>query len=122
MLEDAARTPLLRLQFTAQQRGYASRFPDAEHRLILVDGEPAGQFRLASPPGRLHVVDISLLPRFRGRGVGTAVYGGVIERAEREGRRVTAVVAKSNPASLAFHAALGFTVEHETETDYCVRR
>jgi len=116
------RAPLLQLQFTAQQRTYASRFPDAEHRIILVDGEHAGQLRLASLSGRLHVVDISLLPRFRRRGVGTAVYLGVIERAEREGRRVTAVVARSNPASLAFHTALGFSIEDETETSYSVRR
>jgi L-amino acid N-acyltransferase YncA len=46
----------------------------------------------------------------------------VIERASREGRRVTASVAKSNTASLAFHVALGFAIERETETDYLVSR
>jgi ribosomal protein S18 acetylase RimI-like enzyme len=122
MMEEAVRAPLLRLQFTAQQRGHASRFPDAEHRIILVDGERAGQFRLAAPPGRLHIVDISLLPHFRRRGIGSAVYRGVIERAAREARRVTAVVAKSNPGSFAFHMALGFAVERETDTDCFVSR
>jgi ribosomal protein S18 acetylase RimI-like enzyme len=122
MLEETMRASLLWLQFTAQQRSYASHFPDAEQKIIQIEGERAGQFRLASPPGELRVIEISLLPQFRGRGAGRAVYQRIIERAAREGRRVTASVAKSNAGSLAFHLALGFAVERETETDYFVSR
>ncbi|HEX9367366.1 MAG TPA: GNAT family N-acetyltransferase [Vicinamibacterales bacterium] len=121
LLDDAVRRPLLRLQFTAQQAGYTARFPGAEHNLIAVGGERAGQIRLASSPSEIRVVDISLLPQYRGRGIGTMLYRDVQARAAADGQSVAASVEKSNTGSLQFHRRLGFSVESETERDYRLR-
>jgi len=121
LLDDTVRRPLLRLQFTAQQAGYASQFPGAEHNLIVVDGERAGQIRLAASPHEIRVVNISLLPQYRGRGIGTTVYREVLARAATHGQSVAASVEKANAGSLEFHRRLGFSIESETERDYGLR-
>lgn len=115
------RRPLLRAQFSAQQAGYASRFPDAEHSLIFVDGERAGQVRLAASPLEIYVVDVSLLPPYRRRGIGTAVYRDILARAAAGGQSVAASVEKRNTASVEFHRGLGFRIESETERHYGFR-
>ncbi len=51
-------------------------------------------------------------PRLRGQGVGRALYTAFFERAAAAGRReVRAVTSPRNTGSVAFHQAMGFTVE-----------
>ncbi|HEU5001332.1 MAG TPA: GNAT family N-acetyltransferase, partial [Actinomycetota bacterium] len=67
---------LLDLQFRARETSYRQQFPGAEDSVIVVDGKPAGRLllqRALGAPPRAHVVDIALLPAYRGQGIGTAV-------------------------------------------------
>ena len=61
------------MQFSAQQTGYASRFPESEHTIILNDGTPVGRVWIARTSNDIRIVDISLLPQYRRHGIGTAV-------------------------------------------------
>jgi len=60
------------LQHEIEQRRYAQRYPSAEHGILLVDGVCAGQWRVQRGRRELVLVDIALLERFRGRGIGAA--------------------------------------------------
>jgi ribosomal protein S18 acetylase RimI-like enzyme len=55
----------------------------------------------------IRVVDIALLPEFRGKGVGGRWMREVMDEAEETGRSVTIHVEKMNPA-LRFYNRLGF--------------
>jgi GNAT superfamily N-acetyltransferase len=112
----AADRQLLEMQFTAQDRGYAARFPGAAHEIILVDGEPAGQLRWAELADEFRIIDISLLPRCRRHGAATFVYRDVLARARAAGKPARASVERFNPVSMAFHTRLGFVVERRTDT------
>ncbi|MEV5506004.1 GNAT family N-acetyltransferase [Streptomyces orinoci] len=58
----------------------------------------------------MHFVGVD--PRLRGQGVGRALYTAFFERAAAAGRReVRAVTSPRNTGSVAFHQAMGFTVE-----------
>ena len=63
----------LRIQYTAQDRRFAARYPDLERWVVMVGDEPAGRLYLHRSPSSIHVVDLSLLPAHRGKGIGTAL-------------------------------------------------
>lgn len=68
----AERDLFLRRQFNAQQLQYR-QLPATEHQFILLDGAPVGRLLVSRPPEELRLVDIALLPRQRGAGLGTAL-------------------------------------------------
>ena len=94
-------------QFEAQSRDYGANYPDASVDISLVDGEPAGRLFVDRRPGEIHIVDISLLARFRGRGVGGALLRSLQAEAAASGRAVTIHVERFNPAQ-RLYARLGF--------------
>src|SRR3954454_19958129 len=66
--DDASKRTFVAQQFAAQEVHYARHFPDASVSVIEVDGKPAGRLFVDRREREIHVVDISLLPAFRGRG------------------------------------------------------
>lgn len=75
--------------------------------MIEVDAEPAGRLYVSRWPDRIHIVDIALLPEFRGRGVGTQLIRELFEEADASGRAVGIFVEANNPAR-ALYDRLGF--------------
>lgn len=104
---DAQKEAFLRMQFTAQSTDYAANYPDAEFLLILLDGEPAGRLYVHDRPGELWIVDIALLPDFRGAGAGSALLRDIQARAARAGKPLRIHVEVYNPA-LRLYERLGF--------------
>ena len=97
----------LRMQFEAQDRFYREHYVGASFAVVECDGEPAGRLYVARWPEEIRIMDIALLPEFRGRGIGTALLSALIEEAEREGKRVSIHVERYNPAR-RLYARLGF--------------
>jgi GNAT superfamily N-acetyltransferase len=118
MLPHVDHSPVLRRMFAGQQGDYARQFPEAQHHIIVIDGEPAGQVRWAERDNDLHVVDIGLLPSYRRRGAAAAIYARLIEHARSVNKPVRSTVTKMNEPSVALHHRLGFLVESETDTHY----
>jgi ribosomal protein S18 acetylase RimI-like enzyme len=90
-------------QFDAQTRDYAARYANAAWDAIVVDGEPAGRLIVDRAGDEIRVVDIALLPEYRGRGVGTALLRDLIA----EGRTVKLQVERSSRARHLYER-LGF--------------
>jgi ribosomal protein S18 acetylase RimI-like enzyme len=55
----------------------------------------------------IRVIDVTLLPEHRGRGVGTQLLQELVEEGRRAGKRVTIHVEKPNPARRLYEG-LGF--------------
>jgi ribosomal protein S18 acetylase RimI-like enzyme len=104
---DEQKTAFVRQQFEAQARHYREYYPTATQEVILVDGEPAGRLYVDRWPNEIRVVDIAILPRFRGRGVGSALLRDVQAEAAASGRAVTLHVERFNRAQ-QLYARLGF--------------
>ena len=100
------RHTFLTMQFRASQ-GYRTMFPDAEFLIVLVDGEPAGRFIVNRSREELRVVDIALLPRHRGKGIGTAVLQRVFGEAAATKKPLRLNVLKGNRATRLYQR-LGF--------------
>lgn len=93
-------------QFDAQSRHYA-QFHDTTFELVLVDGEPAGRLLLGRWERELRIVDVALMPAFRGAGIGTRLLEPVIAEAESRGVPTTIHVERENPAQRLYRR-LGF--------------
>jgi ribosomal protein S18 acetylase RimI-like enzyme len=110
---DAARKEaFLRSQFAAQTTQYAATYADADFRVVEVDGRAAGRLVVHRGSDEVRIVDVSLLPEHRGRGLGTTLVGDVLAEAGDRGRRVTIHVERTNPA-LRLYARLGFRLAED---------
>src|SRR5271163_1482787 len=58
-------------QFEAQREAYRHDYPAADQRIIEIETVAAGRFYVDRSPGALHLIDISLLPGYRNRGIGS---------------------------------------------------
>ena len=94
-------------QFQAQRRHYYQHIPDCAFAVIERDGAPVGRLYLEPRRTRLHIVDIALLPQWRGQGLGTAIMQALQAHAATRGKGVGIFVEKFNPA-LRLYRRLGF--------------
>lgn len=94
-------------QFAAQRHHYLLYYADCDRAVLEKSGIPFGRLYIDRQPSMLLVVDISLLPECRGRGIGTALLEAVIAEASGAGKFVALSVEKLNPA-LRLYRRLGF--------------
>ena len=104
---DELKRTFLAQQFAAQSAHYAEHYRGASFDAILLDGEPAGRLIVARRHVAILIVDISLLPEHRSRGVGTRLLGSLIAEAEASGRKLSIHVEMNNPARRLYER-LGF--------------
>ena len=99
----------LRMQFETQHRYYQEHYAGAEFSVVLAGGRPAGRLYVARWPEEIRLVDISVLPEHRGRGVGSKLLGDLLREGEEKGLPVRIHVERMNPA-LRLYERLGFRV------------
>jgi len=110
-----------KIAFLDQQRGYQQRHyelahPEAEQYVVACRDVPVGRLYLDRTGRALRVVDIGLLPDWRGRALGTALLE-MLQDEVRAGRaeRIDLMVLTTSPAR-RLYARLGFReVEEERE-------
>jgi ribosomal protein S18 acetylase RimI-like enzyme len=96
-----------RRQFDAQSVYYAATYPEASFQIIERNGEPIGRLYVARWEKEIRIVDITLLPEFRGSGLGTKLLRELQEEARVAGRSLTIHVERFNRA-LTLYQRLGF--------------
>jgi len=94
-------------QFEAQDAHYRTHYGDGTFDVIEVDGEPAGRLYVHRGPSEIRIVDITLAPAFRGRGLGTRLLRALIDEAEDRGCKLSIHVEMNNPAQRLYER-LGF--------------
>ncbi|MDX6512149.1 MAG: hypothetical protein QOE36_1653 [Gaiellaceae bacterium] len=104
---DEQRSAFLAQQFAAQTADYAANYADASFDVVLVDGEPAGRLIVYRRLDEIHIVDIALLPEWRGRGIGTRLLEALQEEAKTAGKPLGIHVEVDNPAR-SLYDRLGF--------------
>jgi ribosomal protein S18 acetylase RimI-like enzyme len=94
----AQQEAFLRMQFTAQQRGYESVYPQAEHQIVELDGKPIGRIMVHRGKDFARLVDISLLAEYCGQGTGSELMGALMEQCAGDGAMLKLQVRQANPA------------------------
>ena len=94
-------------QFGFQRHHYRTYYAAAEWSVLEDNGTPAGRLYVNRGPNNLEVLDVALLPQWRGRGIGTALMLAVCSEARASGKAVRIAVEKFNPAQ-RLYCRLGF--------------
>jgi RimJ/RimL family protein N-acetyltransferase len=108
LLAPAAFEQVMTQQFHAQILSYLGRFPQARFDIIELCGEPIGRIVVDRPGAVLHLADQAIVPRWRGRGVGTAIVRALMDEAQAAGVPVRVEGASESDPSLRLYLRLGF--------------
>lgn len=97
----------VRQQFEAQHAYWQENYTDTSWDLVECDGEPVGRLYVARWPDEIRIVDIALVPEYRGAGLGTRLFRELLVEADRLGKKVSIHVEIYNPARRLYER-LGF--------------
>ena len=104
---DAQKLAFTDNQFAFQRQHYRTYYPATEWGLLEDNGVAMGRLYLERRATTLLVIDIALLPQWRGRGLGTTLMEWVCTKAHAAGKSVTVAVEKNNRAQTLYRR-LGF--------------
>ena len=115
---EAVRAAFVRQQCAAQAAHYQAHWPDAEHAVIEAEQDgvhlPVGRLWWYQRHDLVHVLDITLLPAWRGQGLGASCLRQRMAEAAGSGRTVSIYVEAGNPARRLYER-LGFVPVGEPE-------
>jgi ribosomal protein S18 acetylase RimI-like enzyme len=107
---EKVKTQLLDLQYSARhahQNAIKAR-AETKENIIEMDSSPAGLFVVSGGRSELRLVEISLLPEWRGKGIGKIIITSTMQECTRTGRRLLLCVEKTNVAAIGLYHSLGF--------------
>ncbi|MDB5987706.1 MAG: family N-acetyltransferase [Nevskia sp.] len=110
----AQKQAFLQMQFDAQRRHYSSCFGGDRHDLIVCEGHPVGRFYVGRWSAEIRVIDISLLPEYRGHRIGAKLLTDLQLEANLQSKRVSIHVGKFNRARHLYNR-LGFVLASSGE-------
>jgi GNAT superfamily N-acetyltransferase len=116
-LNASQRESFLKMQFAAQQQDYKRRFPDGDHRVILLEDRPIGRLYVARGDQEIRILDVALLPEHRNRGIGTRIITDLLDEAEQARQPLRVHVERFNPSNRLFER-LGFSVVEDIGTHF----
>ena len=96
------------MQFNAQSRQYVLSYPQALNSIILWDDAPIGRLLLDRGEREFTLVDVALLPIYRGTGIGTGLIQDIVKEAGAAGKPIRLHVSTSNAAKRLYER-LGFS-------------
>jgi ribosomal protein S18 acetylase RimI-like enzyme len=107
---------LVNSQADVERRSRAVQYPDAIDRIVVVEGRDVGRLLVDRTVARTLLVDVSLLPDWRGRGIGGALVRTLVDESDATGVPVHLTVRRENPAIRLYRRA-GFVVVDEDALD-----
>jgi len=97
----------LEMQFQAQHNYYLSRYPNASYSIINLKEQPVGRLYVDRQEDKITILDITVLPGYRNRGVGTKLITEILQAGEQAEKPVEIHIESYNPSANLF-SRLGF--------------
>ncbi|HKQ73048.1 MAG TPA: GNAT family N-acetyltransferase [Blastocatellia bacterium] len=105
---EAQREAFIKMQFAAQLQHYRSRYPEAEHQIILLNDLPVGRIYVDRRPTEIRILDITILPEYRNLGIGAPLIEKLLAEAAETAKTVSIYIENYNRSQRLF-ARLGFS-------------
>ena len=110
---DEQKRAFIEHQFEAQHNHYQRVYPTGSFEVILCDGAPAGRLYMNRGSDEIRIIDITLSPEQRSKGIGSRLLQDVLAEATRANKPVRIHVENFNPA-MNLYLRLGFRKISET--------
>lgn len=100
----------VRFQLNAQLAHYQNEYPNAEFSIILFGDEPVGRLYVDRREDDLRIMDFTLLPECRGKGISSPIIRWLMEEASASKKRLSINVDKLSQSQPIFeHFGFGPT-------------
>lgn len=119
---ETQRELFLKMQLKARDQSYPMYYAELSDSIILFGNQRAGRLIVSRSEEAIRLIDISLLPEYRGRGIGTALIKALFAEADETKRAVRLQVEKTNPQAQRLYERLGFRVVGENQTHVQMER
>jgi ribosomal protein S18 acetylase RimI-like enzyme len=116
--DEAQLKMFLKMQLRARDQSYLMYYPSLDDRIILLDNKRAGRLIVSRTHDCVRLVDVALLPEYRGTGIGTALIKELFAEAGETNRVVRLQVEKTNPQACRLYERLGFSITSENQTHF----
>ncbi|PWW00753.1 acetyltransferase (GNAT) family protein [Paenibacillus cellulosilyticus] len=100
-------------QYRAREMSYQAAYPGSECQVIELDDEQIGAYRVFRGSSEVRLVDIALLPAYRGKGIGSGLLLGLQREAANFGVPLTLNVDNGNARAKSLYSKLGFRTVQE---------
>ncbi|MDA3880465.1 MAG: GNAT family N-acetyltransferase [Prolixibacteraceae bacterium] len=114
--DESQKQQFLRFQFNAQLHHYLNNYKNATFDIIHSKGKDIGRLYLTHNDNDIRIIDISLLPEYRGKGIGSRILKAIRKKADQQQKTIRLSVFVTNPAKRLYEK-LGF-VEENIEHPY----
>jgi len=119
--EEQEQAAFLRMQYDFQCRSYSMQYPSLEDQVIVCEGARVGRIATAQSEEGMTIVDIAIMPAYRGRGIGTSVLEKVCQDAMDRGVPVWLSVRHDNRA-VRLYRRLGFACAGRDEMNLYMKK
>ena len=92
----------------AQLAEYKTKFYGAAFQVIMFKKRNAGRLYTWESDVEIRLIDITLLPQFRGKGIGTTILKDLIKRSNKVQKIISLHVDPASSAALHVYQRLGF--------------
>lgn len=108
------RDAFLSMQWRMQKNSYQMQYPDSESLIISYEGFQAGRLMLNRTKEKIHLIDISLLPPFRNRLIGSTLLKKLQQEAFIQNQMIVLHVTLHNHARRLYERS-GFQVHERSD-------
>ena len=105
--DELQKLAFIRMQSMAQLAEYKTKFPGAAFQVIIYNKQDAGRFYTWENDHEIRLIDITLLPQFRAKGIGNFLLGELIKKSDKVQKKISLHVDPVNPA-LKLYLRSGF--------------
>ena len=109
------------MQSMAQLAEYKKNYPGASFQIILYKKKLAGRFYAWENDNEIRLIDITLLPLFRGKGIGTILLKELIKKSNSLQKKISLHVEPGNRA-FQLYRRLGFVYINNNGRHYYMER
>jgi GNAT superfamily N-acetyltransferase len=100
-------------QFEAQHHEYCRAYPDGIFSVIELATNPVGRLYLRHAASDTRIVDLALLPEFRGWGIGSRILADLAREADQSGRSLSIHVEVFNAGARRLYERFGFALAED---------
>ena len=115
------KSAFITMQSAAQLAEYKTKCPGARFQVIIYNKKNAGRFFTCENENEIRLLDITILPEFSGKGMGTNLLHRLIQRSNKVQKKISLHVIASNPA-LKLYQRLGFVRIKNDGLNYYMER
>ena len=108
---------LMQQQFQAQTLHYAKEFGSADFLIVMQGKAQIGRLTVNRSDDEIRVVDIAILPEWRGKGIGTKIISDLLNEGHVSDKPVRLHAEKAQRV-VDFYKRLGFVVVNELEMHF----